>query len=465
MGYSARTLDFAVIVVMSNLVENARQFAIQSHQRIDQRRKYTGQPYEVHLKSVAELVREVCDDPEMIAAAWLHDTVEDTPVTLDEIERRFGAGVEQLVAELTDVSNPGDGNRARRKAIDCTHIAQASARAKTVKLADLIDNCRDICKHDVRFARVFVPEIVALLQVLDDGDQTLYQRALRVTHESAKQLGIPVVLPGEGPEHDDPPDVIAQRFGKHQRALDLFTRVFCAQDVARPLPFFDASRHGTEVAAVLEQQAAHVAGVLRAGTVVAHVRLEDLDERRCGALARSFADGQVLAADASLTDVIAVLTRHDHCFVAHLGHVVAFIGRDEMQSPVVRMWLFGIITLIEMDLGEHIRTRWPNDSWQQELSPSRLERAKTLMEERRRRGQHPEMLDCLQLSDKARVMTSDLGELDMLGFQTRGAAKRVFKELESLRNNLAHAQDIVSHDWPQIARMSRRLEELSTGPH
>ena len=130
---------------MNELVNRAAHFATRAHRRIDQRRKYTSQPVEMHLRAVAEIVAGVSDDPEMIAAAWLHDTVEDTPATLGDMEREFGRAVRELVAEVTDVSRPSDGNRAARKAIDHEHLSRASARGKTIKLADLIDNCDDIC--------------------------------------------------------------------------------------------------------------------------------------------------------------------------------------------------------------------------------------------------------------------------------------------------------------------------------
>ena len=152
------------------LVERAREYAINAHKRIDHRRKYTQHPYSVHLGTVAKLVSSVTDDPEIIAAAWLHDVVEDTPATLYDIEVEFGKGVAALVEDLTDVSKPSDGNRAIRKAIDRQHLAQASPNAKTVKLADLIDNCQDICKNDKRFARVFLEEMDPLLNVLQEGD-------------------------------------------------------------------------------------------------------------------------------------------------------------------------------------------------------------------------------------------------------------------------------------------------------
>ena len=70
---------------MSDLVNHAIRFATEAHQRIDHRRKYSGQPYAVHLDQVAKIVETVTNDEEMIDAAWLHDIVEDTPDTLSEI--------------------------------------------------------------------------------------------------------------------------------------------------------------------------------------------------------------------------------------------------------------------------------------------------------------------------------------------------------------------------------------------
>ena len=75
-----------------------------------------------------------------------------------------------------------------------------------------------------------------------------------------------------------------------------------------------------------------------------------------------------------------------------------------------------------------------------------------------RRNIYFEVFDCLQLLDKGLILMESESAMKRLGFETRGAAKRAVKELESLRNHLAHAQDIVSHDWAQIARLSQRME-------
>ncbi|MCW9052758.1 MAG: HD domain-containing protein [Motiliproteus sp.] len=173
---------------MSELIEQARAFAIAAHENIGHRRKYTDEPYWVHPQAVAELVASVCDDPTVIAVAWLHDTVEDTPVSLQQIESRFGERVAALVEDLTDISCLADGNRARRKSLDRQHTAAAHPHAKTVKLADLIHNTQSIVEHAPGFARIYLEEKRMLLEVLQEGDSQLYEQACAQLRQSLRIL-------------------------------------------------------------------------------------------------------------------------------------------------------------------------------------------------------------------------------------------------------------------------------------
>lgn len=444
---------------MPDLVERASDYATRAHQRIDQRRKYSKQPYHVHLEAVARLVAGVTDDAQMIAAAWLHDTVEDTPATLDDIEAQFGAAVAELVEELTDISKPSDGNRARRKAIDRQHSAQASARAKTVKLADLIDNCRDITKHDPRFARVYLVEMAALLEVLREGDQRLYRQAVNLHAKSAEKLGL--AEPGAGEPGLWQPDPVGLTGFDNRNFKRLFAEIFTARDIAEGLLSFDADTPCKSVEKDLRNQRREVASIRVSGGVQGYVRLSDLDAGDCADCLRHFTVDQVLPGSATFSDVIHVLTRHHYCFVTVLGSVAGVIRRDDINKPMVRMWLFGIVTMLEMGLAQLIQERFPHDEWQQQLSAGRLQKAHDIQLERQRRNVYCELIDCLQLSDKGQILIEDPATLERLGFATKRTARRVLKELESLRNHLAHAQDIVMHDWAQIARLSMRMDEIT----
>ena len=157
--------------------ERAIQFATEAHG--DQARKYCGSPYITHPIAVAKIVESVEHTEEMVVAAILHDVVEDTPVTIDEIETEFGPVVAELVHFLTDVSVLADGNRAHRKQLDCEHNAKGPAGAQTIKVADLIHNSSDIVVQDPKFWKTYKIEKLNTLNMLDKADPVLKERAMR----------------------------------------------------------------------------------------------------------------------------------------------------------------------------------------------------------------------------------------------------------------------------------------------
>lgn len=159
----------------TELVSKAFKYAKEAHE--GQVRKYTKEPYFHHVLNVAQMVQSSGGTSEMIAAAILHDTVEDTQVTIEDIALEFGATVYSYVALLTDISVPSDGNRAARKLIDRQHIKGAPPAVQTIKLADLIDNTKSIVDHDPEFAKVYMMEKAALLEYLKDGHIGLYRKA------------------------------------------------------------------------------------------------------------------------------------------------------------------------------------------------------------------------------------------------------------------------------------------------
>lgn len=158
-------------------IERAFNFAKREHDRVGQVRKYSNEPYWVHCVDVKELVQTTCHTEDMLIAALLHDTVEDTKVTFVQIRAEFGKNVARLVKELTDVSKPTDGNRQVRKEKDRKHLAKANPEAQTIKLADLIVNGRDIMEKDPKFAKVFLEEKKLLLKVLTKGCPKLMAQA------------------------------------------------------------------------------------------------------------------------------------------------------------------------------------------------------------------------------------------------------------------------------------------------
>jgi guanosine-3',5'-bis(diphosphate) 3'-pyrophosphohydrolase len=120
----------------------AVHFAAEKH-RTQRRKDGDDSPYINHPIEVAETLARIggVRDVELLAAAILHDTVEDTETTAAELEARFGAAIRDIVLEVTDDKSLP---KAERKQLQVAHAPHISHEAKLVKLADKISNLRDI---------------------------------------------------------------------------------------------------------------------------------------------------------------------------------------------------------------------------------------------------------------------------------------------------------------------------------
>jgi len=160
----------------------ALEFATEMHE--GQVRKYTGEEYIMHPIAVADLVEEYLDEqvePEefvmaAIAIALLHDTVEDTPATEENILERFGAEIAEGVWYLTKTPN-FVGNRAFRKKLCETRLSQAPYMVRVIKTFDMFHNSLSIQEHDPKFWELFQQETVELLEAM--GTQHIFDEAVQ----------------------------------------------------------------------------------------------------------------------------------------------------------------------------------------------------------------------------------------------------------------------------------------------
>jgi GTP diphosphokinase / guanosine-3',5'-bis(diphosphate) 3'-diphosphatase len=124
-----------------DLLLRAVSFAAEKH-RHQRRKDAEASPYINHPIELTKLLHEAgVGDPVVLCAALLHDTIEDTDTTGDELRQRFGPEIASTVSEVTDDKGLA---RAERKRLQIEHAAHISERAKLVKLADKVCNLRDM---------------------------------------------------------------------------------------------------------------------------------------------------------------------------------------------------------------------------------------------------------------------------------------------------------------------------------
>lgn len=156
----------------NHLVIAAMKLAKRAHE--GQTRKYTGEPYFQHCLEVQSILSVVSPTSVMSAAALLHDTLEDTGLTRDEIAMDCGIHVARIVQDLTDEAA---GNRAERVAKNIERLARVSPEAQTIKCCDLISNTISIVERDRDFAKIYLPEKRRTLNVLTRAHPFLRMQA------------------------------------------------------------------------------------------------------------------------------------------------------------------------------------------------------------------------------------------------------------------------------------------------
>jgi (p)ppGpp synthase/HD superfamily hydrolase len=183
--------------MMNQVLEKIKDFADQAHD--GQQRKYTPERYIVHPVRVMEICRDYSQSLPVLAAALLHDVLEDTEVSKADLQKFLivvmphdqAEETVKLVQELTDVyvkDNYPQWNRKKRKLMEAERTAKTSSLSQTIKYADIIDNCSEIVEHDPGFGGRFLAECRDLLKRADKGNQRLYKRAVKTVNEGLEKL-------------------------------------------------------------------------------------------------------------------------------------------------------------------------------------------------------------------------------------------------------------------------------------
>ena len=244
----------------------------------------------------------------------------------------------------------------------------------------------------------------------------------------------------------------------------VFQQAFVVHDIAESLVSFDDSASAADVRSLMESMRFEVVGIRTDGRVSGYVERDDLGIGRCADFVKPFEEAQVILDSAPLPELVLRLRERRRLFVSVLGRVGGIVSRSDLHKPPVRMWLFGMVTLIEMRFSRLIERFCPHGEWKQFLSAGRIQKAEQLLQERIRRDQDLTLLDCLQLSDKAQIVARNAQLREMTRFESRNQLDKSAKMLEKLRNDLAHSQDIITSDWEVVVALSENLDQVLEGP-
>lgn len=232
-----------------------------------------------------------------------------------------------------------------------------------------------------------------------------------------------------------------------------------ASDIAVALESFAQDQEASEPREVMEAKDFDVAGVKKNGSVYGYVERTGLTNGTVGERAKPFDVSLIVTESTGLFKLLARLRDVPQVFVLDADHVGAIVTRADLQKAPVRLFLFGMVTLIEMHFLRMIRDHFENDSWKSKARDY-VEEAEHIFASRRSRNQAIDLAECLTFSGKVTVVTNTRELCRRTGFESKEAAKACLGWIVDLRNALAHGQDIVLGLWPEMIDIVEDAERI-----
>lgn len=241
---------------------------------------------------------------------------------------------------------------------------------------------------------------------------------------------------------------------------ELLDRSLSTKFIMESLHSFDERRDRASILEFMRQKDFDAVGITRRGRAIGFVERKDLEINVVADGWLRFAPSDCLRDRDPISSALAALETRPRVWVRTRTGVTGIVTRGDLQKAPVRMWLFAGVSLLEMQMLRVIRARYPDRSWKSLVSDNRRRYAERNLDTLRRRNEGTDLEDCLGFSDKARIVLSAPEMVKYFGFPSEQVAQEKLREIQTLRNLLAHSQDIVSSDASRLARIARDIESL-----
>ena len=246
-----------------------------------------------------------------------------------------------------------------------------------------------------------------------------------------------------------------------QDLKDIFEQAITAKHIAESFRSFDADADDSKVRTFMEEHGYDVIGVRISGQIEGYSAKETLSDGKIGANICRFDPTELVSDTTTLVEVFRILRDKPRVYVTYSNAVVGIVTRGDLQKAPVRMWMFGLLTLLEMQLLRLIRGCHSNEElWKKLLSQSRLDKVSGEFSRRREKDIEIDWADCLQFCDKREILLKSDEIKQLLDIKSKRGIESLLKKAEELRNNLAHAQDIITGSWLEMADLVQEIESL-----
>ncbi len=243
---------------------------------------------------------------------------------------------------------------------------------------------------------------------------------------------------------------------------DIFIENITTKYIYEPLACCKVGDNPYEVKQTLEQRDFDTLGVVDENEQkLGYVVREKLGEKPIENYIEQFEIAIVISESTPLSELFEILLDKEYVYVLSKNSVDGIVTRADINKPIVRIYLFGLISLFELHLNFWITENYDNESWKEILNPARIELAENIYEGRRGNNVQLTLLECIQICDKREILRTTDKFREDFKFSKNGFEK-LLKNVEKIRNELAHSQNsiIANLEWTDFVSAIKSVKEF-----
>ena len=248
---------------------------------------------------------------------------------------------------------------------------------------------------------------------------------------------------------------------------DLLAFNITAHSIFEPLHCCLTDSPADQVAAEMKQLKFDVAGVraTQGGRLLGMVSREGLTKGTAAEHLEPLVPDAVFVDATPMSRVLAALGRREYILVRTRQDANGIVTRADLNKPPVRVYMFGLVSLLEMHMTYWLRTCYPDEAWQHAIAPARVKKARELRAMRESRREDLELVDCIQFCDKRIAVLASTEILAKFGLSDQADARAKLTQAERLRDLLAHSQSDLDEgaSWPAVVSLAEKTEFMLAG--
>lgn len=223
---------------------------------------------------------------------------------------------------------------------------------------------------------------------------------------------------------------------------DIFIDNITTKFICEPLLCCGFNDSAFEARNLMEQRDFDILGVTKDDKAIGFIRRQDLNHGSVADYLNDFNLTNIISESTPIAEILDLLSEQGYIFILTKNQVTGIVVKADINKPIVRLYLFGIISLFELHLNYWILKFHDNLGWQNLIGEKRLEDAKQIYKERRGQNLDLTLLECLQLCDKREILRQTDQFRKIFNF-SKTKFKDFVEDVEKVRNEIAHSQSSI----------------------